>query len=301
MSALFLFGAGIGYKEIIGKFSARREDFKEGNINQEISYRKIILYIKSVGWYVKNIIIPDKPSMYNNFMDEFGYTKEAEKKAYSFNDEFYFGLLVFLSLGYLAAVTDNLWAFLFLLFITPWCNLYQVTMNAADRYQTIAGCGVMVLLAQGLLLLPGDIRLIVVSGLACFYLTRYTPLFDAYKSVERYHQYHLMIDRYLVSPRMFLCKIWLARKDPLSAYAMAKDGLRYRPTNFKMLLCLWDALWAMGNIKKSLQVLAVAEKYIPIGEEEDTKRFFGQIREQADQRMRHHHNNGQPIIKSRCN
>lgn len=304
LSAMSIVAALFGWNDIVARMMRRADDFRPGNENQKISPKKIILYVKSVGWYFQKIIAPEFPSMYTNFLNDFGHTHEANKKAYSLNWEFWRGAAVLVLLLYLILIRDSFWAFWFLLFISPWCNIYQVTMNATDRYQTIAGVGIMVLVAEWIGNMPYELQIITTTMLSAYYLMKYEPLFKAYLSVEKFHRYHIEGDPTLINPRVFLSKIWIARKDPMSSFANIKDGMRVCPNDFKLLLGLWEAFWTMRNIPKALQCLDEAEKRIPIGEEEDAKTFFGEIRKEADIYLsqiktgkRVIHNNGKPIIK----
>lgn len=289
-------------------FLMRISEFKKGNENQNLNWRKSILYVKSVGYNFVNCIFPNKPAMYHNFIFYFSNDPENTALGYSFNFEFFKGLAVLGFLGYMIVVQHNFWAFWFLLFISPWCNIYQVTMNAADRYCSLANVGAMILFAGLITHLPGQYQNIIIAGLLIFYFLKYQPLFRAYQNIENFYLYHLYQQPDLVNPRYYLTKHYQDHNDIYSAFANAKKGLTYRPYDFKFLLSMMEILFQLGKIEAALQVMVVCEKNCPPLEEEDCKIFFTALREKFKSniagiklrdamRSKNVHNGGKPIVK----
>lgn len=288
---------------------ARKMEFKENNENQNLNPKKIILYVKSVGYHFFNCIFPIKPAMYHDFLFYFSATNQGTSDGYKINFDFFKGIAALSLIGYLIIVHQSFWAFWFILFISMWCNIYQVTMNASDRYCSLANVGVMALVAEWSMKLPSPYSWSVVSGLAVLYALKYFPLFRAYRGVELFHKYHLNLDPFLVNPRFFLSKIYIAKKDPFSAFAVIKDGLRYRPYDFKLLLSFIEVLFALGRRKDALNVMEFVEKNncIQIGEEKDTADLFSGIRKEYKKEYelihgkvngkKYTHNNGQPMVR----
>lgn len=269
-----------GARGVVEKIRHRKADFKAGNENQKLTWKKSILYVKTIGYQFLNCIFPNKPAMYHNFMYYFSQTEEGTKEGYSLNFDFWKGLAVVGLLGYLTIFQHSFWAFWFVLFISPWCNVYQVTMNASDRYCSLANVGVMVLAAQYAGKIPDPYRTAIISAMFVFYTVKYAPLFLAYRKVENFHQYHINQQPDVINPRFFLAKIYLAHKDPYQAYGLIRQGMRYKPHDFKLLLGLIECMFALGKPISALKAMEVCEKYIPPLEVEDCKNLFAGVRKQ---------------------
>lgn len=305
-------GLAVGYfiykNNIHDRWIQRKSEFKKGNENQNITPKKLILYVKSVGYNFVNCILPLKPAMYHNFLFYFSNDAASTAEGYSLNFDFYKGLAVTSFLGYMIIAQHNFWAFWFLLFISGWCNLYQVTMNASDRYCSLANVGAMLLLAGVITHLPGQYQIPIFVGLITLYVIKYQPLFRAYTSVENFYLYHLNQQPDLVNPRYYLAKFYLDHNDIYSAFAIIKQGLKFRPYDFKFLLMMMEILFQLGKIEAGLQVMRVCEKCCPDLEKEDCKVFFDGLKEKFkrhiqeiamrdNMRSRNVHNSGQPIRK----
>lgn len=305
-----LFGYFMYKKNLEGRWLQRKSEFKKGNENQNITPKKLILYIKSVGYFFTNCILPLKPAMYHNFIFYFSNDAESTAEGYSFNFEFYKGLAVLSFLGYMIVAQHSFWAFWFLLFISPWCNLYQVTMNASDRYCSLANVGAMLMLAGLVNQLPSQFSTPIFVGLITLYVIKYQPLFRAYTSVENFYLYHLNQQPDLVNPRYYLAKFYMDHKDIYSAFALIKKGLRYRPYDFKFLLTMMEIMFQLGQIESGLKVMYVCEKHVPDLEKADCVIFFDHLKDKYkrhiqeiamrdEMRSRNVHNGGKPIVSGK--
>ncbi len=301
-------GAIVNYHRILKIFVSRKSEFIDGNENQAIKWQKIILYIKSVGYNLIHCIFPIKPAMYHDFLFYFSANKQGAKEGYSLNADFYKGVVALSLIAYLVIVQNDIYAFWFLIFISPWCNLIQVTMNASDRYCSLPNVGVMIVLAHYLEMLPSPYNWIAVTFFATLYVSKYMPLFRAYTAIENFYLYHLHINPCLIDPRYWLAKLYVNSKDPYSAYALIKKGLRFRPTDFKLLIAMLEVYLNIGNNKGALECIEKAQHCIPLGEEEETMQFFNSVREKltpkpANGNNPHNpmmginvHNNGKPLV-----
>jgi len=269
-----------GKKHLISKMNDRKKDYKGGNENQKLTWRKSILYVKTVGYQFFNCIFPVNPAMYHNFLFYFSLTEEGTKSGYAINKDFWKGAGVLALLGYLIIFQHSFWAFWFLLFISPWCNIYQVTMNASDRYCSLPNIGAMALLAEYLLKLPDPFRTAAICSFAAFYILKYQPLFIAYRNLENFYLYHINQKPDIINPRFFLAKLYHAKKDHFSAFAVIKQGMRYHPYDFKLLLGFIECLFTLGKPISALRAMEICEKHIPPLEVEDTNNLFAGIRKQ---------------------
>jgi hypothetical protein len=274
-------GAGVGIvglKRIRSEIKARASAFNAGSEYQKLSWKKLIIYVKTIGFQFFNCLIPNKPAMYNNFLYYYSQTEEGNRDAYSFNFDFWKGIAVLLFLIF----DHSFWAFWFVLFISQWCGIFTVTMLASDRYCSLPNVGVMVLLATYIGKLPAPYDTAVAVGFLVFYAVKYQPLFIAYRNAENFHQYHINIFPDGVHARYFLSKFFLAKKDPFQAFGVIRQGMRYRPYDFKLLLGFIECLFVLGKPQSALNAMEIAEKHVPYCEVEDTKNLFDGIRKQYE-------------------
>lgn len=287
--AIGLIGLGLicGYKRLSYVVKFRMSEFAKpdnGEINecQKFTWKKSILYVKSIGWYVINTIFPFKPAMYNEFLYYFNRYEEGLKEGYSLNGEFWVGALILGGLISLIVVGHSFWAFWFLLFISQYCNVFTLTMTAAERYCSLSGIGLMVLLSQGIEMIPDHgVRLSVYTAFCVMYALKYIPLFRAYSTYGNFLRYNVEINPAGVEARHVMAINYLNQPKPcpMSAYVILKDGLRYRPNDFKLLLVMAQVMFTLGQIERGLLFLNKAEKVIPLGDENDAKKEFQPLRD----------------------
>ena len=259
----------IGWKRIYGRFKSRRKDFHKDNELQKIKPQKIVIYIKSLGFYFFHTIFPNKPRMYHEFLYYFSRYPSEVKRGYSLNFEFFKGLAVFIFIMYEIFIQNNIWAAWWIVFISQWCGICTVTQNVADRYCSLAGVGLMVILSKYLNMLPYPYMQIAYTFFFTFYVIRYLPLFWAYKNIDNFHQYHINIQPDAVESRTLQAVRYMRLGDPFTAFAILKKGLYYRPKDFKLLITMSQTFFAMNMPDKALQTLDIAGKFVPLGDEED--------------------------------
>lgn len=264
----------VARKPIVDKFLTRIKDYADGNELQAIRPAKLILYVKSIGFYFWHTLIPNKPRMYHEFLYYFSRYEKDIKEGYSFNFEFFKGMAALSFICYELFVNQNIWAAWFLVFISQYCNIVTVTQNCADRYCSLAGIGLMAILAKYLAFLPSPYFESAVAVIFTFYILRYLPLFRAYRSIEDFHLYHIRIDPSGVESRALQAANYMQGRDPFRAFALIKDGLRYRPKDFKLLFVFSQVLFAMGKGEDGIKILDIAQKNVPLGDEEHCKVEF---------------------------
>lgn len=294
----------LGQQHIRRTLSHRIKDFNSGNENLNVRPQKIILYIKTVGHHFTQCLFPVVPAMYNEFLDEFGLTVAAIKRGYSFNFDFWRGATVITGLVWLIVVHHSFWAFWFLLFISPWCNVCQVTSNASDRYTTIAGVGLMVLLAQAIQSMPSGYGLASALAISVFYVERYTPLFRAYASKVDFYRYHLSANPGLSLPACFMADLMQANNDLFGAFSALKAALRHHPRSMNILVRLYGVTVRLGSLEKAREILEAVAHNVALGEEKAFQDFYANEVKELEARIASRpkirnniHNNGKPIVK----
>ena len=265
-------GAGICYlvgsKKFIATIESRKSEFPKGSELQKISWQKLIFYVKHIGYYFQNIILPIKPRMYHEFHFYFPRYHQDIEKAYKIDFDFLRGAAVLMFLAYEMIVGHNFWAFWFLVFISQYCGIYTTTMNVSDRYCSLAGVGIMVMLAQKIALIPQPYSTGLIMAFVAFYSVLYNPLLEyAYKSWEKFLLYHTHIQPDGARQRIHLAQFYLGLKDPFSAFYILKQGLKQRPHDFDMLFIMANVALMMGFPAETLKMVERAKKRIPLNDE----------------------------------
>lgn len=277
---IILIGVAMFFSEgHLKTFAFRKSEFTAFNESQALHWRKGILYVKSIGYYFFHCLLPVRPAMYQEFLYYFSRYPDENKRGYSLNFDFWKGALVLTGLGYLLITQHNFWALWFLVFISQWSNIITVTMTAADRYCSLPSVGVMILASQYLTQIPEPFNWITATALITFYVMKYQPLFRAYGSVEDFHFYHMNLNPAGVESRSILATRYVAQGDPMSAYAVLKKGLKYRPKDFKLLIVMAQVMLIIGKVDKGLKILDIAQRNCPLGDEENCRVEFDNIRE----------------------
>lgn len=280
LAAIPLFLA-IGFPWMKATYISRKSEFAKDNELQKINHKKAILYVKSIGYNFFHTLFPFRPSMYHEHLFYFSRYEWANKEGYSFNASFFRGLVV---LGIvLASISQgNIWAAWWLVFISLYSNIITVTMNAADRYCSLAAVGLFIWMASIINSLPGEWSAIVATALFVFYWVKYDALYRAYSTVENFYLYHINLQPDGVKQRVFLAELYLNKNDPAAALYFIKKGLKYRPKDPELLLMFAKIMFAIGKSEACRKVLDAAQSNMPIGEEEIAKKELDEIRLQLD-------------------
>ena len=258
----------IGFKRIRQITLSRMEQYPKDSELFKITWRKAIFYVKHVGYYCQIILFPIKPRMYHEFHFNFPRYKESIEKAYRIDLDFARGAAALSFLLYEIAVNHNFWAFWFLLFISQYSGIFTATMNVADRYCSLAGIGLMVLLSQKLALLPEPYATASVWAILAFYAAIYNPLFYAYKNFETFMIYHTFIEPSGSRQRFHLAELYLKGKDQFSAFYQLKQGLKLNPRDFDMLYVMANVALLMQSPQNALIMIKRARERMPENEED---------------------------------
>ena len=275
-----LFGCyAIGFKKFKEIFVSRASQYHKETEMTKIHLGKVVFYFKHLAEYVKITLFPFKPGMYHNFHFYFPRHQWAIDKAYKIDAQFFTGLAIFAYMVFEMAVNHNFWAFWFLLFISQYCGICTVTMNTADRYCSLAGIGLMVMLAQKIVLLPQPYDTAVLFAFLAFYSVGYNPLFYAYKGWERFMLYHINLHPVGSRQRVHLATYYLKLKDHFSAFYVVKKGLQLNPHDFDLLYMMTQlSMMLNAPAKQILDIVDRAEQHIPLHDEEFCKSELNKVR-----------------------
>ena len=277
---IILFGI-FGWRRAKSRFLSRKKDFTPGNEIHKVTPKKIIIYVKCLGYYFFNTLIPNKPRMYHEFLYYFGRYKKTIDEGYSLNFDFWRGLAVLTYILYEIFIGHNFWAFWWILFISQYSGIVWVTQLCSDRYMSLAGIGLMILFVERVSMLPLIGQVAVYGPVITLYIIRYMPLFNAYKNTQDFHDYHIAIQPDAVESRTLQAIRYLKMKDECRAFAVIKAGLRWRPNDFKLLIGIMQTMFVLEWYQRVLDTIPLILKNVPVGEEKEAQEELAKIEQDA--------------------
>jgi len=250
-----------------GRFSynvtqkAKIEVFTE---DAKIHPKKIILAIKTFGFYVSHSLLPIKTTFYHSLLESIAGSRV--KEAYSLCRLFWFGLFtVSLMAWYVSTHKWDMVCFGLLwwcLGIAPFLNLYRMQQELAERYAYLPNVGLMFVVSQFIHSSP-----YLVAGLlgayACktwFYIDGYRDdfiltEFSRVNSLDSWFGWHIGA-----------MKRW-EKQSFQEALLFWMEALKISPNEFKVLYNIAVVLHHCNQKKEALKYLERAEKCIPAGQE----------------------------------
>ena len=244
--------------------------------DRAIKPQKLILFTKTFGFYTTLALIPFKNTFYHSFLQSAAGCQS--EKAYTMNDRYFLlGVLYFLGGGYYLAtqpwtmVSFGLvwWAFC----IAPFCNLFRIHQEIAERYMYLPNVGLMIVLASLLTHFP-----IAQAVIITMYAVKMWFWMDAYQD-----DYYLLEYSSINSPGSWFnwhvkaVKRWDTKSymEAIILWTMAK---MCSPREFKVLFNLATALVLCNKKEEGLEYLKLAEANIPKGQERDVQKLVEEFR-----------------------
>lgn len=237
---------------------------------------KIVLGIKTFGFYTLLSIIPFQNSFYHAFLQS--AAGSGKEKAYSMKDRyFWLGVSFLVAMGWYVfshpwdMVSFGLlwWCFC----LAPFCNVMRMSQETAERYCYLPMIGLMVVLATVLINHP-----VLIAVFLAMYTTRLWFLMDMYQD-----DYYLLEHSCLLDPASWF--VWHVRamkrwdnqsyKEAIILWAMARI---ISPKEFKVNFNLATACAMAGYTKEANDWLKVAEDNVPSGQEEESAKMLTEWR-----------------------
>lgn len=254
------------------KNKSRMESFDEDRI---IHPRKLILGIKTFGFYLALCIVPFRITFYHNFLQS--AAGSLKHKCYTLCRYFWFGLISGMSIiMYIAFVPWNTlsWAlFAFTVTVIPFCNFIRANQEIAERFVALPNVFLMYALAQLISSYP-----ILISVFLIFYATRTFYTLVMYKD-----EYYITELAVIEDPHAWWAwhcramKRWDTQsyKEALILWVMAKI---ISPKEFKVLMNIATVLRLLKNDKEADIYLHLAEENIVAGQEMEAAQFIAEHR-----------------------
>ena len=240
--------------------------------------RKLILAIKTFGFYLTLCIIPFRITFYHNFLQS--AAGSMKHKCYTFCRYFWIGATALLGIGLYAALRPwdpFIWAlFAFAITIVPFCNFIRANQEIAERFAALPNVFLMYALAQLITGIPGSDA--IIAAFLAFYATRTFYTLIMYK--DEYYITELAIIEDENAWWAWHCRA-MKRWETQSyreALILWVRALLISKNEFKLLINIATCLRLLKNDKEADIYLAKAEANIVPGQEKEAKEFIEQHR-----------------------
>lgn len=235
--------------------------------DKSIKPEKLVLAIKTFGFYTTLAIIPFKNTFYHSFLASAAGC--GRDKAYTMNDRFFWlGIAYLTAIGWYCTHTPwNMVSFGLLWWcvcLAPFCNFIKLSQEIAERYMYLPNCGLMIVLATVLIHSPA-----LIGVFLAMYATKMWFYMDAYQD-----DYYLVEAACLNSPQSWFAwhvrgmKRWDQKsyQEAVIIWTMARI---LSPKEFKVNFNLATALAMSGHGEEAKKFIDICEKNIPAGQEKD--------------------------------
>lgn len=246
--------------------------------DKKVHIGRLVIAIKTVGYYLIDSIIPFKISFYHAFLQSAAGNDIMKKRAYALDRFFWIGLISITSIiTYWTLVPWNYASFgllWFCVFIAPFTNLIRMSQECAERYCYAPLPGLMFVLASVLMSYP-----YITPFVIGVYMTRLWIWMDAYQD-----DYFLSENSRLASTDSWFAQHvsamlrWNAKsyKEAVILWLMA---LQISPKEFKILLNLSSAFKMCGHQKEAKEYYDKAMANIPLGQEDSAKDIDNNVKQ----------------------
>lgn len=224
----------------------------------EKSWRKLIIGVKTFGYYTQLCIFPRRLGMYHEFGYNFGLRPEDNKEWFNWKTKkFAWGIFCLLvCLAGLIYQPTRLGTFWYMLFIAQWSNFSVMPQQPiAERYCYLANVGLMYCLA---VLLPPLGSLLLLE----YYIIRNVFALGAYKNDQLWLDYNTYDINF---PKQYF--VWTLKGSnadqkehrPFKALEMLAEGLKHRPNDERINFYLANLLLSLGFVEPADHHLKIAE------------------------------------------
>jgi hypothetical protein len=238
---------------------------------------KIILALKTFGFYVSHSLIPIKNTFYHSLLESLAGSKKH--RARTLCRFFWIGLVCFLAMAWY--VFTHKWDMIcfgmlwWCVGIAPFLNIMRMQQEISERYAYLPNIGLMVILSYCICWNP-----YIVGAFIAMYATKMWFYMEAYKDDFWLIEYATMN-----SPDSWFA--WNARAHTRLHAQSFKEAqifwviaLNLSPKEFKLLMNIAGTLFMMGQQyhAEALTYVAQAENNIPGGQEKQCKQIIEDFR-----------------------
>lgn len=247
---------GFGWKRYREFISERRKMVLSDE--QKIwHYRRLIVGVKSVGWYALRVFVPFRSLMVYPFLAKWGLHERGNKDAYKLDGWFWSGCVVLISvvagLSALRGMDQILLLFATLATLQT-CNWILSVQTAANRYiGLVIVFGMYAVARVGIALGPVGWALLGVYAGYC--LCELWVGMRQYKDMVSFYDYHLFHNPADIVLRKFRINWLLNTKEMFKAWELVREGLEQDPEDCPLLYLAAVCLHHFGEADESNRYL----------------------------------------------
>ena len=255
---------------LVFKFKKRlvnepKRRYKQGSqLMRELSPRKLIICIKTLGYYFRLCLFPFKLGMCHKYLHEYGLTVDETEKWYRLDKYFWLGVSIIITLGIGIFMKWNMFGLIwFVLLTAQWCNFLILNHPICERYVYLSNIGLMIFLSQILLSIPYGTYLAV--AIFTFYITKLWFFLPAYNTNYAYFKSNKseFSDVAIAYNQEGLEAIRFGQ--PSTALDIFMQGLFCRPFDFRINYNSANLMLGMGKFDQAKFFLHRAEQTLDKG------------------------------------
>lgn len=230
-------------------------------------WNKLILVVKTFGYYALICLLPIKNGFYNSFLVTIGTSEKDTKYWYSLNRHFWGGIFAIFSMA-------TIWWFnrfnfiglgimLFVTSIAPFLNFITVQQYTAPRYAYLALIGFQVALVGFIFQFPTLVSYPILGALFLYYLDRTLQVMKLY---AKDNITLILLDSQVFpeNPRLWYYRYehMLSKGNALMAWAEASYGLKHLPEDCQLYFGLAVASYELGDMNAANEFLKTSERFM---------------------------------------
>lgn len=204
---------------------------------QTLHPKRLFIIVQDYGHFFFKMLVPGTCAFTYPMHYYWGITEKGNKQAYSFNFDFWRGILAIslsvLGFYYFGGNKACLWAFLCLSTL-QWCSLIPVTQDLADRYVSLPSVFMMFFVSYVAHQVLGSQATIFLAGLTVYYICMLFNVMRLYHNMVSYWEHARYYFPQIPAPRKYEIGHYL-KTDVNKAWVLCKEGLQYNNQEFVYL------------------------------------------------------------------
>ena len=241
---------------------------------KDYNLKRLIIIVKSYGFYFFKMLFPMMTRTNYNFLYEWGVTPEGDKDAYAYNYDFAKGItsLVLTIVAYFTVPAHyHCWVLFTFLATLQWCNIVNTTQIVADRYIVLPNVFMQVIVA---LWLPWWACAGIVVANVCFTSLAYR-MYENIQGMFDYHFYYW--PQYVIVNREYIA-LCIKQGNYIKAYTITKECLRFNPTSWDLLLAGAVCARCANDRPQARAYIEIMEQHLYYGQEELQKKWIANFK-----------------------
>lgn len=277
--------AALGYIAVRDKYNGRKPVIT-CNDQLHFNHRRLFIIIKCYGFGFFQMFGLGEVLMIYPVIENWGITEEGNKHAYSFNFDYWKGILaIILSIAGLFYFKNEIlamWIFICLSGI-QWSGIIPAVQLNTDRYNSISNIFMSYILVFYASKFLGDWGEVFILLLSCYYCYKLPKVLEMYRNINDFYDYHIKSHPQMICVRGAKITNLIREQKLQEAWLLLDEGLKYNPTDYSFLLLTAVVCVCSGSKHLALHYLNQADKHYYIGKEQFEKAEIAALRMQIEQ------------------